>query len=210
MVRPAKGGTEFPEPSSWKTIPPYTFTHSVPKGAYVRYLLFRTCSVHGCVRLCTTSVPTQLLSTLDLPPKVSNTCVHAHLQPTTGASDLVKTKAGGARLPEAADFACGAKGGGGTARGSVPGAGLSRLIRASIDWVLWERRGGKVPAPHQGTTLVRGARAQENRKVVQVLQTTTRSPRRFNTPSHKRRNSRWYFYYRMCHWRKGYSHFETA
>ena len=91
MVRPAKGGTEFPEPSSWKTIPHYTFTHSVPKGAYVRYLLFRTCSVHGCVRLCTTSVPTQLLSTLDLPPKVSNTCVHAQLQPTTGASDLAKT-----------------------------------------------------------------------------------------------------------------------
>ena len=69
MVRPTKGGTEFPGPSSWKTIPPYTFTHSVPKGAYVRYLLFRTCSLHGCVRLCTTSVPTRLLGTLDLPPQ---------------------------------------------------------------------------------------------------------------------------------------------
>ena len=55
------------------------------------------------------------------------------------------------------------KGGGGTARGSVPGAGLSRLIRASTDWVLCERRGGILPAPHQGTTLVRGARVLESK-----------------------------------------------
>ena len=35
-----------------------------------------------------------------------------------------------------------------------------------------------------------------DRNVARVLQTTTHPPRRFNTPSHKRRSSRWYFYYR--------------
>ena len=101
------------------------------------------------------------------------------------------------------DFACGVKGGGGPDRGMVPGAGLSRLIRASIDskgstiptGCIWERRGGIVPAPHQGTTFVRGARVQD-RNVARVHPTITHSPRRFNSPSHKRRSSRWYFYYR--------------
>ena len=29
MVRPAKGGAAFPEPSSWKTIPPYTSSNRI-------------------------------------------------------------------------------------------------------------------------------------------------------------------------------------
>jgi hypothetical protein len=69
------------------------------------------------------------------------------------------------------DFACGVNGGGGPGRGMVPGAGLSRLIRASISTkgspiptgCIWERRGGLVPAPHQGTTFVRGARVHKSK-----------------------------------------------
>ena len=68
--------------------------------------------------------------------------------------------------------------------------------------------------PSTGTTPRNHLRARckryTNRNLARTLPTNTHSPRRFNSPTHKRRSSRWYFYYRECAIAGGTLHFEKT